>query len=211
MIYELRSYTLRPGTQPEFLRHAGEVGLRIRGSDYGRLEGYWSSEIGVLNQIFHLWSFASAEQRTSALSALGQLESWQREYLPKARSMSLTQETTLLNAALPIDPPPDAPNLYELRRYTLHPGKFPEWLALLKETLEERRKLSRIVGVWSTDVGTLNQVVHIWSYRDLNERASIRARATAGPKWKDFLVKVPSLVMRMESTILNPSSFSPMK
>ena len=45
MIYELRIYTLRTGKAPEAAKNAGEVGRAIRGDDYGKLEGYWTTEI----------------------------------------------------------------------------------------------------------------------------------------------------------------------
>lgn len=211
MIHELRAYTLQPGTQPAFLAHVGDVGLRIRGGALGKLEGYWTSEIGTLNQAFHLWSFASVEERARMLGELARVEAWSRDYLPKARSMMFSQETALLNPAFPLDPPPDGPHVYELRRYTAWPGKGPEWLALFKEAAPARRRISRLVGAWLSDVGALNQIVHLWCYRDLNERAEARARAMQDPAWKAFLGKVPPLVMRMESTILVPASFSPMK
>jgi hypothetical protein len=211
MIHELRSYVLHPGRQPDFLAHAGDVGLRVRGDDYGKLEGYWASELGLLNQVFHLWSFSSIEERARRLKDLSGREEWNRDYLPKARSMILAQETTMLSAGMPLDPPAGGPHVYELRRYTAHPGKVPEWLALFKEVAQARNKLSRIVGVWSTEIGTLNQIVHLWCYRDLNERAAVRAKAMQDPSWRAFLGKVPPLVIRMESTILVPAPFSPMK
>lgn len=211
MIHELRIYTLQPGKQAAFLSHAEDVGLRIRGGKYGRLEGYWTSEFGTLNQVFHLWSFASLEERARLLGELGRVEEWPREYLPKARSMIVTQETSILTPALPLEPPGEGPNLYELRRYTTHPGKAPEWLALIKDAAPSRRKLSPIVGVWSSEIGALNQVLHLWSYRDLNERAAIRDKARSDPAWRDFVGKVPPLLMRMESTILSPAGFSPLR
>lgn len=211
MIQELRSYLLLPGKQGEFLSHAGEVGMAIRGSAYGKLEGYWTSEIGSLNQVFHLWSFQSIEERARLLGSLGKVDDWRERYLPKARSMMLAQETTILQPGLALDPPTEGPNVYELRRYTAHPGKAAEWLALFTEAAPARRKFSRLVGVWISEIGALNQLVHLWTYRDLNERASVRAQASNDPTWKAFLGKVPPLVMRMESTILTAAPFSPMK
>ena len=35
----------------------------------------------------------------------------------------------------------------------------------------------KLEGYWMTDIGPLNQVMHLWSYKDLNERARLRARA----------------------------------
>jgi hypothetical protein len=211
MVYELGTYTLQPGTQPAFLANQGDVGNRIRGNNYGKLEGYWASEFGVLNQIFHLWSFPSLDERARLLGALGQVKEWTGEFLPKARSMILTQESSILSAAVPLDPPGEGTHVYELRRYTAFPGKSKEWLSLIKDALPARSKLSRVVGVWSSEIGALNQVIHMWSYRDLNERAEVRARAMNEPAWKAFASKAPQLIMRMESTILYPAAFSPMK
>ena len=54
MIYELRTYTVKPGTAPVVAKNAGTVARGIRGDDYGKLEGYWLTEIGPLNQVMHL-------------------------------------------------------------------------------------------------------------------------------------------------------------
>ena len=211
MIYELRTYTLQPGTQATFVTHVAEVGMKVRGEKLGKLEGYWTSEIGVLNQVVHLWSFASLEERTRLLNELGRIESWTRDYLPKARSMMLVQETAILSAVAPLSPPDGGPNIYELRRYTTHPGKAQDWWSLLSEALPARRKLSPIVGVWLSELGPLNQAVHLWSYRDLAERTAVRTKSMTDPQWKEFVGKVPPLLVRMESTILMPTPFSPLK
>ena len=63
MIYELRTYTLMPGKQGEYLKLNGEIGRKIRGDKYGKLEGYWSTEFGMLNQLVHLWSYADLNER----------------------------------------------------------------------------------------------------------------------------------------------------
>ena len=63
MIYELRTYTLMPGKQAEYLKLNGEIGRKIRGDKYGKLEGYWSTEFGTLNQLVHLWSYADLNER----------------------------------------------------------------------------------------------------------------------------------------------------
>src|SRR3954466_16191215 len=43
MIYELRIYTIRPGIMAKYLDIVGNVGMKIRGNDYGKLVGTWSS------------------------------------------------------------------------------------------------------------------------------------------------------------------------
>jgi hypothetical protein len=64
--------------------------------------------------------------------------------------------------------------IYEMRVYTLQPGKVPEFQALIeKEALPVISKYSKLVGWWSTDVGPLNEVVHIWAYEDSGHRERV--------------------------------------
>ena len=51
MIHELRTYTLMPGTAPVVAKNSGTIARDIRDDDYGKLEGYWLTEIGALNQL----------------------------------------------------------------------------------------------------------------------------------------------------------------
>jgi hypothetical protein len=70
--------------------------------------------------------------------------------------------------------------IVEERIYSLHPGQAPEYLRLYEaEGLEiQRAILGRMVGYFSTEVGPLNQIVHMWAYRDLASAPSV-ARVSA--------------------------------
>ena len=63
MIFEMRNVLLLPADLPKYLKHAGEVGRSVRGNDYGINCGYWTSEFGRLNQVWHLWRYESYAQR----------------------------------------------------------------------------------------------------------------------------------------------------
>jgi hypothetical protein len=63
MIYELRTYTVKPGTLGDMVKAASTVSRDIRGDNFGKLEGYWMTEIGPLNQVLHMWSYDSFEER----------------------------------------------------------------------------------------------------------------------------------------------------
>ena len=63
MIYELRTYTLVPGKQGEYLKLSADVGRKTRGDKYGKLEGHWSTEFGTLNQVVHLWAYPDLNER----------------------------------------------------------------------------------------------------------------------------------------------------
>ncbi|MEL0111838.1 MAG: NIPSNAP family protein, partial [Rickettsiales bacterium] len=63
MLYEMRTYSFLPTDLPKYLKHAEEVGRPVRGNDYGVNCGYWTSEFGRLNQVWHLWQYESYAQR----------------------------------------------------------------------------------------------------------------------------------------------------
>jgi hypothetical protein len=60
-------------------------------------------------------------------------------------------------------------------------------------------------------VAQLNEVVHLWAYRDLNDRAAVRAKVVQDPEWQAFLGKGTSLLTEMRSIVLTPAPASPMK
>lgn len=64
MIYELRTYTVKPGTVGDMVKAASTVSRDIRGDNYGKLEGYWLTEIGPLNQVMHMWSYSDFNEHT---------------------------------------------------------------------------------------------------------------------------------------------------
>jgi hypothetical protein len=102
--------------------------------------------------------------------------------------------------------------IYELRTYQLQPGKTHEFLANFEKlALPVISKYAELVGYWSADPGPLNHVFHIWKYNSLDQRAERRAALQRDPDWKPYLAVNQSLIVRQESIILNPASFSPLK
>ncbi|HET7874543.1 MAG TPA: NIPSNAP family protein [Methylomirabilota bacterium] len=211
MIHELRTYTLMPGKQAEYLKLSGETGRKIRGDRYGKLEGFWYTEFGTLNQLVHLWSFADLNERQRLRGELAKNEGWTKEYLPQIRPLMLAQENKILSPVLPLQPPAEAGNVYELRWYRTHVGRAGEWLELFKAVMPVRERLMRRVGLWQTEVAQLNEVVHLWAFRDLNDRAQARAKLAQEPEWQAFLAKSPPLLAHMQAIVLMPAPFSPMK
>jgi hypothetical protein len=211
MIYELRTYTLQPGTQGQYLKNSSEVGRKIRGDKYGKFEGGWSTEFGTLNQYVHLWSFDNLIERERLRGELAKNEEWTKGYLPGTRGMLLAQENKILSVVLPLKPPAEPGHVYELRWYRAHVGKLAEWLSLFKAVMPAREKYSKNVGVFQTEAGQLNEVVHLWAYKDLNDRAAVRGKVLQDPDWQAYLGKSAPLLADMKSIILNPAPHSPMK
>ena len=211
MIHELRTYTLLPKKAPKFLKLTRKVGFEIR-SKHSKCLGYWTSEIGDLNQVVHLWEYEDFAHRTQTRAALAEDKEWQKQFVSEARKCQLRQESTIL---IPSDVWPFTPGsgngIYELRYYRLYPGKVGEWMEIFGKGLPARTKHSKPVGVWSSELGGLNMVYHMWGYPDLQARADVRKQVAADPAWSDAVKSLGPLMLEMSAKILVPTSFSPMQ
>ncbi len=211
MIYELRTYTMKPGTAPQAAANAGTIGRGIRGDNYGKLEGYWVTEVGPLNQVMHMWSYSDLNERARMRGEMLSNERWHKEYLPVLRPLLLRQDVRLLNCIVAPKAPPGTNNLYEFRNYRLRPGAMKEWVANFTGILPTREKYSPIVGLWSTEAGQPNEVCHIWAYPSFEVRAKVRGQVAEDPEWQAFLGKGSGLIEEMHSTLMLPAAHSPLQ
>lgn len=105
--------------------------------------------------------------------------------------------------------------IVDLRIYTCRPNRAAEFVALYKEhawPLQERY-LGRCLGWYTTQEGSLNQVVHLWAYDSQADREQRRNALAADPAWADYLARVAKadVLMAMENRILRPTDFSPVR
>lgn len=103
--------------------------------------------------------------------------------------------------------------IYEERIYCLYPKKVGEFLKIYEEQgLEVHRKiLGNMIGYFTTDVGRLNQVVHLWAFKSHDDRARRRARLVKNADWHRCVDQLVPLIISQENRILVPTKFSPLK
>jgi hypothetical protein len=103
--------------------------------------------------------------------------------------------------------------IVEQRTYTLQVGKVPEYLKLYEaEGLAiQTRILPRMVGYYTTEIGPLNQIIHMWGYESFEERTRKRAELGGDPGWQAYVAKIRPLILSQETKILLPTSFSPVR
>ena len=53
--------------------------------------------------------------------------------------------------------------------------------------------------------------MHLWGYESLAERERRRALLAADPDWLAYLKQSPDIIVKMESRILVPAPFSPIR
>ena len=185
MIYEVRTYRLKPGSIAECEKRFAEA-LPHR-EKYSPLGAFWHTDIGPLNRIIHVWPYDDLRQRTELRGQAMGDPNWP----PKIGEMIEDMESEIFIPAPFMQPlgQRSLGGVYEMR------------------TVPARTELSPLAECWYTEIGGLNKFVHIWPYADLEERARIRAESLTLPNWppgtREFLVS-------QDSTILIPAAFSPM-
>jgi len=96
--------------------------------------------------------------------------------------------------------------LVEMRTYVLRPGTTPAFMKAFEAGLAARTKVSPLGGIWHSDVGTLNMVVHMWPYESFEAREKIGAEARKTGQWPP---KTQEFILFQESKLLQPAPFSP--
>ena len=98
------------------------------------------------------------------------------------------------------------------RTYTTKIGKIKEYLELYerKGLAVQTRILGHMVGYFHTEVGPLNQIVHLWAYDNFEERTRRRAQLMADPEWMEYVKEMRPLLEKQENKILIPAPFSPL-
>lgn len=205
MIIEMRTYTLQPGTLAEVEKRFGEH-LHVR-EKYSKLGAFWHSEVGPLNQIIHVWEYDDFKHRDEVRTAARASGSWP----PPIREFVTAQQSEVFIPA-PFSPrltPREIGPLFEIRQYTVAAGQIPGLIERWSEKIEGRQTFSPLVGAWYSEFGALNKWVHIWAYKDANERFSVRAAAAASGNWPAR--NPPGVMVKQENAFVMPAKFSPIR
>ena len=104
--------------------------------------------------------------------------------------------------------------ILELRTYTADSDKVQVWLDNYEKhgLPVQLRVLGRLVGFFTNVAGEPTQLVHMWAYDSLADRAARRSALANDPEWQLYLRnRPPSLSASQEIKILTPTAFSPLK
>jgi hypothetical protein len=102
---------------------------------------------------------------------------------------------------------------YEMRTYRLKVGAMPAYLNLVatEGIALQKKHLGELVAYFTTDIGPLNQIVHIWRFASLDDRDLRRKQLLLDAEWQVFMPKLQPLIEEMEIKIMCPTSFSPLQ
>ena len=96
--------------------------------------------------------------------------------------------------------------IYEMRTYNFFPGGLAQFEEGFARDIPHRLKYSKLGALWRTEIGPLNQAIHVWPYRDMQHRSEVRATAEKDPHWAG--PRAPFEVYAgTEMEIYNPAPF----
>ena len=205
MIYEVRTYTLQPGSVAQFEENFAKA-LPSR-EKYSKLGAFWHTEIGPLNQVIHVWPYESVEERNEIRAEASKDPDWPPKNPPEMY-VSMSSDIYIPAPFMrPMGGDQALGNIYEMRIYHYKTGSMPEVIKRWGEAIPHREEFSPCAGAMYSDLGSLNKWMHIWPYKDMEDRNRIRTEASKTEHWppptREFLLS-------QESKMLVPSSFSPM-
>lgn len=103
--------------------------------------------------------------------------------------------------------------IVEQRTYTLKPLRSAAFLELYERAALplQKKYLGHLVGFFVSEIGPLNQVVHLWAFDSLAERERRRKAMEQDPLWPVYVDALRDLdvMLQQETKLLRSVSFSP--
>lgn len=154
------------------------------------LLGGWSVAFGPVTQVLFLQSVddTSGGEGPASAAAGFALERRERHWLQEISPFHPIGDTAL----------------FELRTYDVRAGQGDRFLDLMRGSLPVRQRYSANFGIWRSLSGRLEQVRHLWGYRDLAERTAVRAQLKHDTEWGDYIRTILPMLETLQSHILAP-------
>jgi hypothetical protein len=101
----------------------------------------------------------------------------------------------------------------DYRAYTFKPGTVPVFMEMFERVglPIQNRILGRqtFLGIYRTEIGNINEVIHLWQYADAGERASKRVLLFKDAEFIEYVGKARELIVRQEVRLLVGADFNP--
>jgi hypothetical protein len=103
--------------------------------------------------------------------------------------------------------------IVEMRTYTVRPLRTKDFLLLYERAALplQKKYLGHLIGFFVSEIGALNQVVHLWGFDSLAERERRRQLMEQDPGWDLYRNALRDLdvIEQQETKILKSTAFSP--
>lgn len=101
----------------------------------------------------------------------------------------------------------------DYRAYTFKPGMAAVFMELFERVglpIQDRiLGPDCFLGIYRTEIGNVNEVIHMWQYADAGERERKRALLFKDPAFMEYVAKVREMMTDQDVRLLLPSSRNP--
>ncbi|MGE0254551.1 MAG: NIPSNAP family protein [Alphaproteobacteria bacterium] len=217
MMIDARTYQLYPNRVADFLVDYPKLGLPVQLRHGGRLQGYFMTISGTLNQAVHYWLYDGAGDRENTRKAFTSDPDWAvyvktnpgRFYRQHTRFLVPTKFSPMGNGPLPKW---EGKGIYEERSYIIRDSVPAYAAAFEKLALPALQSVGNtLVGFFSVDTGEINQVVHIWRWPSLDARLAAQAKLAGNADWAAYRKENGPRVLQQDTRLMQPVDFSPMQ
>ena len=179
-IYELRTYNIKPECMKPFVDLSLEK-FHIR-TRFSVLHGYWTAEIGGINQVVHIWEYDNYVHRANVRKELAGNQDWISQYFSKILPMFTTQTNvgmmSLDNGDQPDIIHPEGQGVYELWSMTtenyVHRG-VKELKSSLEGSIDGNGK-SILCGSFRSTLGPQGNVYFLMRHENFDEAIDFRTQ-----------------------------------
>merc|ERR1719192_186681 len=143
-------------------------------TEHSKLLGYWTVELGGLNQVTHLWEYDSYSHRAGVRAKLGGHQQWQEEYFQKILPWLQHQDNMALRSLLPPTTMADPGEAWELWQLDFSGGGNWEAKQSLSHTFLSTLPSHRdyIFFIWLTNFPQGQACAHSYKNRTLKNNFS---------------------------------------
>ena len=103
--------------------------------------------------------------------------------------------------------------IIEMRTYTVKPGELHNFIKIYNKEIRKIHTeiLGNQLGFCFTEIGNLNEVVHLYAYDSFEDRQIRRLKLSKRPEFKKYISKVKNLIVDMQNKLMLPTNFSKIK
>lgn len=210
MIHELQTLTVQSGGLAEAVAE-NQSALEIARPYGGTLEGSWVTEVGVLNSVWNLWSFQDLNQRQEMWEALAKDSRWAVQHLPRLSSHLLRRDARIMTPIAPLKAPDGTGNVYEYRYYRTTVANASKLAELMTEAVPTRADYVQDVGMWVTEIGTLDEFSHMVAYASMAAREEQRSAMVADDEWSRIHREITRYVEDARIELMLPAAGSALR
>ena len=234
-IVELRSYQLYPDQTSKYMKHTNKSAHLRKTLP---LAFFGTPETGgvPLNTALHLYHYAEGSaERNEKRKALAEKIEWQG-YLSEVKACMMQQSSSIFVEAPLVDDFDEIKGLQywvnnnnndrssskgiiEMRKYQLKLGydTVPKFLKIYSSALPSKLNASgthphtELVTILVSGTGSLNQVLEVWKHGSETAMEQSRQASRAAKEWRSGIAQIAELAQTFDTSIINPTEFSPLR